>query len=411
MGQNTSFREFREEPGSRDSDSTRVASMNILFVQPALPHYRLPFFTELQRHASNGARNRVHVWCDFHNPSLPHCDSTGLFHSEHHPETTVGPLLWRPAITDAIRDPWADVVVLTWNIRYVQLLPALLEARARRRPVVLWGHGYSKHFSRWRHVTRTRLGKLASTCVTYSEGVRQRLIAEGLDATRLFSAPNALDGTPLRTLRQHWLKHTVELGELRQRLGIQSGRILLFVSRLEPDKRVDLLLTAFRRVLSRHSDTRLVIVGGGSELPRLKAEAQRLGVAQQTHFLGPIYDEHTLSGLFMSATAFVYPVAVGLSILHALHYGVPVVTSNNADCHNPEFDVLVHERNSLLYRHDDAADLTDCIARILEQPGLCSRLAEGALQSVSAPHGRTLAAMAEGMLAAVTEAWRFTRSR
>lgn len=385
--------------------------MNILFVQPALPHYRLPFFTELQRLAANGATNRVHVWCDFHNPLVPHCDSTGLFHSEHHPETSVGPFLWRPAITEAIRAPWADVVVLTWNIRYVQLLPALLEARARRRPVVLWGHGYSKQFSRWKHATRTQLGKLASTCVTYSEGVRQRLIDEGLDATRVFSSPNALDGAPLQTLRQHWLEHTAERSALRQRLGIHSDRVLLFVSRLEPDKRVDLLLEAFRRLLLRHGDTQLVIVGGGSELPRLQAEARRLGVDQQTRFLGPIYDEHTLSGLFMSAAAFVYPVAVGLSILHALHYGVPVITSNNADCHNPEFDVLTHEKNSLLYRHDDPGDLTDCVARVLEQPELRTHLAEGALQSVTGPHGRTLTAMAQGMLAAATEAWRLSHAR
>jgi glycosyltransferase involved in cell wall biosynthesis len=384
--------------------------MNILFVQPALPHYRLPFFTELQRLGSNGSPNRVHVWCDFHNPLVPHCDSTGLFHSEHHPETSVGPFLWRPAITAAIRDPWAEVVVLTWNIRYVQLLPALLEARARHRAVVLWGHGYSKQFSRWRHVTRTQLGKLASTCVTYSEGVRRRLIEEGLEAGRVFSAPNALDGAPLQRLRHYWLTHPTELRELRQRFGLGSERVLLFVSRLEPDKRVDLLLEAFQRLLLRHQYTRLVIVGGGSELTRLKAEAIRLGVDQQTHFLGPLYDEHTLSGLFMSATAFVYPVAVGLSILHALHYGVPVITSNNADCHNPEFDVLTHERNSLLYRHDDASDLADCIARLLEQPELQLRLTEAALESVSGPHGRTLTAMAEGMLEALEAAWRFTHT-
>lgn len=373
--------------------------MNILFVQPALPRYRVPFFTELQRRACG----RLDVWSDHQHP-VPFSDPRSEFRAVHCPEAALGPLISQPALQRATREAWPDVVVLPWNTRYVQLVPALLEARARKKPVVLWGHGYSKSYSSWKHRARNAVGALATACVTYSEPTRQRLIAEGLPRNRVFSAPNALDGTPMQREREYWRSHPDELEQLQRRLQIQPQKVVLFVSRLEPDKRVHLLLEAMQRLNERTSNVQLVIVGAGPELERLRARAAQLGVAERTRFLGAIYDEHVLGGVFASATVFAYPVAVGLSILHALNYGVAVVTSDNAECHNPEFDVLAPGRNSLLYRHDDVEDFASQLERIVCHRELQARLGAGALDSVSGPEGRTLEQMTDGMLEALYSA-------
>lgn len=404
MGQNATFAQIVPTFRDRCGNVRLCTPMNVLFVQPALPQYRIPFFAELQRHAVDGVPIRIRVWCDQHHPLVPHSDPHGAFEIAHRTEMAVGPFLWQPALLEAVRDPWADVVVLSWNTRYVQLALALAEARARRRPLVLWGHGYSKHFSYWKHQTRNWFGRAAHACVTYSEGTRVRLGQEGLDATKIFCAPNALDGAPLQEHRQYWVEHQLELRELQARLGLEPGRVLLFVSRLEPDKRVDLLLEAFRLLVPRVPGVQLVVVGGGTDLDELQQRANRLGIADRSRFLGPIYDERTLSAVFASANVFVYPVAVGLSILHALNYGLPVITSDNPDCHNPEFDVLNPGTNSLLYRHGDVADLAEQIERVVCDRVLRTQLAEGALRSVTGPNGRTLSAMAEGMVSAIRHA-------
>lgn len=371
--------------------------MNVLFVQPALPHYRVPFFAELQRRAGFA----IEVWSDHEHPLFPFCDPGAAFTAVHHPESQWGPFVSQPAILRAVRDAAADVVVLSWNTRYVELLPGLVLARCLGRPVVLWGHGYSKRYSYWKHRTRNLLGRLARACVTYSEPTRQRLIAEGLSSAATFAAPNALDGAPLAAERQFWQANPDEQQRLRTQLGIGEGRFLLFVSRLEPDKRVDLLLEAFMRAARRQPDVQLVVVGGGSQRQSLQALAQHLDIALKLHWLGPIYDEHVLGGVFCSATAFVYPVAVGLSILHALNYGLPVITSDDAASHNPEFDVLLPGHNSLVYRHDDVDDLAHQIDHLLEDDALRAKLSAGALASVTGPTGRTLANMVDGMNAAL----------
>lgn len=371
--------------------------MNILFVQPALPHYRVPFFAELQRRAGF----TVEVWSDHQHPLFPFCDPGAAFSAVHHPESQRGPFVSQPAILRAVRSAAADVVVLSWNTRYIELLPGLALARLIGRPVVLWGHGYSKHYSRWKHQTRNLLGRLARACVTYSEPTRQRLIAEGLDPNSTFAAPNALDGAPLTAERQFWQANPEQLQRLRAQLGLGSDRFLLFVSRLEPDKRVELLLKAFASVVKGRAEVQLVIVGGGSRARSLQDMAQHLGIAPKVRWLGPTYDEHVLGGVFCAATAFVYPVAVGLSILHALNYGLPVITSDDAASHNPEFDVLAPEHNGLLYRHDDVGDLARKIERVLDDDALRATLSAGALASVNGSTGRTLANMVDGMSAAL----------
>src|SRR5688572_16927634 len=109
--------------------------MNVLFLQPVLAHYRLAFYRELNRFS------RVRVWSDHQSGILPHADPAGAFEVAHRPERRLAPgLLSQPAYLEAVRSSWPDVVVLPWNTRYVQLTPALLEARLRSRPVVLWGH-------------------------------------------------------------------------------------------------------------------------------------------------------------------------------------------------------------------------------------------------------------------------------
>ena len=62
------------------------------------------------------------------------------------------------------------------------------------------------------------------------------------------------------------------------------------------------------------------------ELPALQSIAEELDVEQYVRWLGSIYDEAQLAPWFLTADAFVYPGAIGLSVLHAMGYGLPVVT-------------------------------------------------------------------------------------
>jgi glycosyltransferase involved in cell wall biosynthesis len=116
--------------------------------------------------------------------------------------------------------------------------------------------------------------------------------------------------------------------ELRHRLELGEGPIVLSVSARRPHKNVPSLLRAFARL---EAPAVLVLPGYSTpfenDLTRL---ARELGIEKRTHFLGWVSDAD-LEGLYSAAACFVFPSfaeGFGLPVLEAMERGVPVACSN-----------------------------------------------------------------------------------
>lgn len=104
---------------------------------------------------------------------------------------------------------------------------------------------------------------------------------------------------------------------------------VLFVGRLDPEKNLKTLLTAFSLIRS-DLDARLDIVGDGAERDRLAHTAIQLGIASRVTFHGHATDEE-LVALHHRATVFVMPSTAELqsiATLEAMASGTPVVLAN-----------------------------------------------------------------------------------
>ncbi len=116
---------------------------------------------------------------------------------------------------------------------------------------------------------------------------------------------------------------------LRARLGAAGGkRLLLVVSRIAPEKNIDLAL----RAVARAGDPNLILAigGGGPALDEMRALAAELGIANRTRFLGPV-DRADLPDLYASADAFVFPSTTetqGLVQIEAMAAGGFVVAAD-----------------------------------------------------------------------------------
>jgi glycosyltransferase involved in cell wall biosynthesis len=374
-----------------------MSTPRVLFVQPILPSYRVPVFRGLVKRGF-----RVTCWSD-HYPrgSLKHVDAGGAFSTAHRFESTLGPFITRPSLIEAASTRDFDVLVLPWNVRYLELSASLLLARARRLPVVLWGHARSKRERSAIRALRNVLGKQATACLTYDTEARMQLISEGFSPERVFAAPNALDVEPSDRARAYWEHHPTELAGWRRERSLVDAPLALFVSRLEPGKRVDLLLKSFARVLTRAPQARLAIVGDGPEREALTQLSDELQIRQRVQFVGAVYDEQELAAWFLSASVFAYPTQIGLSILHAFSYGVPVVTSDLAEAHNPEFIALHPGANGLTYRGLEIDDFAEQMGRCLLDRELQARLSAGARRTVAAPGGYNVNTMLDGMESAL----------
>lgn len=367
--------------------------------QPSLPKYRVPVFRELA--------SRLGMDLTIYHGELkevPTAKADGFravpFNRLPWPlgSEAIG---WQPMRLGYLTGRDADVLVFNWNIRHASLVPYLLTARRFGVPTVLWGHGFSKHERPIRRLLRWNVARLATAVLTYNHGVADTLVASGLPRERVFTALNTIDHRPILAQRERWAQKPEELEAFRVKNGLRSDAPhLLFVSRLDPNNRVDVLIDAVALLRERMPGIRATIVGGGTDGENLRAHAESRGVlGSAVHLTGPIYDEDVLSAWFLSADFFVYPSNIGLSIIHALGYGLPVLVGDRIDLHNPEIEALFPGDNGALFKHNSAEALAGTIVSLWNDQPRLARMR--ACAAASAREYFTLKRMVDGLDAVI----------
>jgi glycosyltransferase involved in cell wall biosynthesis len=163
---------------------------------------------------------------------------------------------------------------------------------------------------------------------------------EQLDALRLGVVqksaviPNAVD--------VHDNSSSNSFGRFRAKFPQLNGRIvLLFLSRLDPIKGLDLLLPAFAKVRQQYPELTLVLAGNGD--PQfafsLRQEAIRLGIASDILWAGFLDDKEKWMAM-ADADLFVLPSYsenFGIAVVEAMAHGLPVLITDRVDIH-PEID-------------------------------------------------------------------------
>ena len=108
----------------------------------------------------------------------------------------------------------------------------------------------------------------------------------------------------------------------------KRGFTLLYVGRLAPVKNLPFLFEAFQRALPTIPQSRLWIVGDGSERPALEDMAGRLKIAHCTTFWGQQLD---VARYFSEADAFVMSSkseGLPMSLLQAFSLGLPAIVTD-----------------------------------------------------------------------------------
>ena len=117
---------------------------------------------------------------------------------------------------------------------------------------------------------------------------------------------------------------------LRAAWGLEGKRVLLTVSRLdsrEQYKGHDRVIRAMPQLVAAGQDVAYVIIGEGDDLPRLRALADQVGVADRVHFKGAA-DDQILVEAYRMADLFVMPSTgegFGIVFLEAMASGTPAL--------------------------------------------------------------------------------------
>lgn len=162
---------------------------------------------------------------------------------------------------------------------------------------------------------------------------------------------------------------------LREKLGLKSSFTFLYVGRMMWYKNIKLILDALKRIGDK-VDYQMVFVGGGDDLPAIKAYAKRLRLHKKIIFTGAVYDREAVRTYFSAADLFLFPSTYdtsGLVVKEAAACAVPCVLVRDA-C---TAENAVDGENSFLCE-ENAGDLSKCILRAVQNKALLQSVGENA---------------------------------
>ncbi|MCK6409582.1 TIGR04063 family PEP-CTERM/XrtA system glycosyltransferase [Thauera sp.] len=162
-------------------------------------------------------------------------------------------------------------------------IPVVYEIRAFWEDAAV-DHGTTTEGSLRYRVTKgleTWAIRRAEHVFTICEGLRADIVGRGIPAARLTVIPNAVD------IEGFQLSGEPDPA-LRAQLGLAGHTVVGFVGSFYAYEGLDLLLDAFPALLQTRPELRLLLVGGGPQDAKLKAQAERLGIADRIIFTGRV---------------------------------------------------------------------------------------------------------------------------
>ncbi|MDO4526578.1 MAG: glycosyltransferase [Candidatus Saccharibacteria bacterium] len=162
--------------------------------------------------------------------------------------------------------------------------------------------------------------------------------------------------------------------------------IVLYIGRVDPEKKVGIVLQAFGQFLDKHkldslSKTLFLVVGDGVDKEHLETEAKKMGIFGSVRFLGKIlppelYNIYRLGDVFVTASEV---ETQGIVLIEAAASGLPLIAVKAGAVG----EVCQDGKNGFLVEPRDKQEIAEAMGKILTEPQLRKEMSEASLEIAS----------------------------
>jgi glycosyltransferase involved in cell wall biosynthesis len=218
-----------------------------------------------------------------------------------------------------------------------------------------WRRGWLKS----RFVIDRAVSRFVDAYIAVSKGCAEYLLRrKGLPSSKIHVIPNGCE-------LDRFSGSVADSAAMKDVLGLRIEQpVLVVIGRLEPQKGHTVLLESLVKIRTEFADVHLVCVGEGSLAESLKAQAGRLGLSGQVHFVG--YQRNIEAWLAIADVAVLPSFYEGMPLvaIEALGAGRPMV----ATAVDGTSEVVVDGKTGLTVPPGDSAALAEAIIRLLRNP-------------------------------------------
>ncbi|WP_460189720.1 glycosyltransferase [Urechidicola sp. KH5] len=230
-----------------------------------------------------------------------------------------------------------------------------------RKEIYLWGHGWYGREGALKSKIKRVFFNLSTGIFLYGNYAKNLMLKENIKLEKLHVIYNSLDYEKQKEIRE----------SLRPSLVFQNhfnnvDPVVIFTGRLTSVKKIDLLIEAHYLLQLDGKEFNVLILGDGPKMDYLKNLVSSKGLEDKYWFYGACYDEYRIGEFYFNSTVCVSPGNVGLTAIHSMSYGCPVISHNNFSNQMPEFEIIKEGRNGLFYEQDNIFDLSRCLLKFIE---------------------------------------------
>jgi PEP-CTERM/exosortase A-associated glycosyltransferase len=246
-------------------------------------------------------------------------------------------------------------------------LPVVYEIRAFWEDAAV-DHGYCKERDFRYRLTRAMenyVVKRANAVTTICEGLRDDLINRGFNRNKFTVIANAVNIEQFELITAQYKMNN---NGLIESLKLQHCDVLGFLGSFYAYEGLDLVIDAMPSLLARHSNARLLLVGGGPQEAALKAQVEALGLQEKVIFTGRV--PHADVGKYYSLVdLLVYPrksmrlthLVTPLKPLEAMAQGKAVIASDVGG----HKELISDNETGFLFSAGDSQELAQRLVELL----------------------------------------------
>lgn len=324
---------------------------NICLIGNIAPHYRLPIFKLMEER----------IGCDFYfgdrmkfkiktiAPNDLRCFKKTLHN------VFFGNFYWQRGSIPLMLRPY-KYYILDGEPYCLSSWLQLLIAKVLRKNTISWTHGWYGREGVIKRIIKRAYYHMFSSLMVYSEYAIALMERQGFHKDRLFCIANSLDSDKEKEIRTH-LHHTRIYSSHFQ----NDNPAIIYCGRIQKGKKLEMIIDAIKQMKQEGIMVNVVFVGKDIDDINIELYAANRGVASQVWMFGPCYDDAILGELFYNAHVCVSPGNVGLTAIHALSFGCPVVTHDNFSQQMPEFEAICPGKTGDFFKQDNLSSLVKMI--------------------------------------------------
>lgn len=266
----------------------------------------------------------------------------------------IGPFICQYNIFKHIKLNYRTFLVLG-ETRNLTTWLLLIYGKLFNKDVYVWSHGMFGKENWIKKNVNKFFYYLCKGGFIYNNYSRDIMIKNGINKDKLFVIYNSLDYNSHLKIRGN-----LKEDDIYEKHFLNGGKNIIFVGRLTKVKKLEMLIEVIKKSKNENQNINLTFIGDGEQKNMLENLSKKYNLVNNVWFYGECYDEKILANLIYNADLCVSPGNVGLTSIHALSFGCPVITHNEFKYQMPEFEAI-HEGLTgtfFIYNNQDSLYLT-----------------------------------------------------